>query len=72
MIRETNRITRRAARYHVRGDHARAEELYDEADARRADIESRGVELKERDCRSWRRLQTQTQSGTTRKLQRKT
>ncbi|ORC85810.1 uncharacterized protein TM35_000321250 [Trypanosoma theileri] len=56
MIRETNHITRRAGRCHVRGEHVRAAELYDEADTRRAAIEERGIDLKERESRGWRKL----------------
>ncbi|KAH9598094.1 hypothetical protein LSM04_003247 [Trypanosoma melophagium] len=59
MIRETNRTTRKAGRCHVRGEHLRAEALYEEADARRASIEERGVELRERESLGWRKLNAQ-------------
>ncbi|RNF18379.1 uncharacterized protein Tco025E_04525 [Trypanosoma conorhini] len=71
MIRQTNRTTRQAGQLHVRGEYARAEELYNDADAQRAEIEMRGIELRERDHRGWRKLQTQQRSGVVRRNMQK-
>ncbi|KAF8296341.1 hypothetical protein TcBrA4_0068260 [Trypanosoma cruzi] len=67
MIRQTNNTTRKAGRHHVRGDCARAEELYEDADAQRAEIERRGIKLRERECRGWRKLQRRRRSNMIRK-----